>query len=421
MNYIVLIILLLLGFSLLECLASHYPKAQENIFHLAFLTTWILVTIKYYYGPDIWAYVTFFERIPSDFIGVWHNPSRYWYEPGFQRFCSLIKACGGDFWVMTAIVSCLYFFGLWQIWKYIPRWKTVALMLLYVIDYNLFMTETRQCLSVAFFLLMVWQLLEKEKYKNFPQQFGHWILVFLFAYLCTCFHKSGMFAVSITLFFYAIHTMKVEPVVYHIFMIVLCLMLILPMTPIMSTLLNVIPIPANLQHSISIHMSLGKNIQIIWAVYAMIIVCIEYYSHYLKEKPRKSLEIISIVTILFILLFYQFYYMLNRLRSPFLPILIAFMFYVACSSDLMDALKIKMPRLLLQLSIIFIFLYSGYTLHSVQKSQAILEHDVTSICTVFELRHKSAKKIRDERMETARLWWQYDYSKVVKGANATDI
>lgn len=420
MNYVVVIIGVLSVFALLECLASKYPRLQDNIFNIGFLTLWVMVTIKYYYGPDIWAYVKFFDDMPTDLKWVYNNSEKLWYEPGFQLFCAGIKAIGGTYWVMTAVISTLYFWGLWELWKHIDRGKMIALLLLYVLEYNLFMTELRQCLSVAFFLLMIWQLIRFDEAEKQSAKISRLIGVLALAALSILTHRSGVFAVSITLVFYAMHTIEVKPIGYQILFIILFLMLLVPMTIVSNNLINILPLPEGIAKSLLTHFSLGKQIQIIWVIYVMMLLVVEYYLHYAEQTRRRTIEVGALLAVLLIVSFYQYYYLLNRLRSPFMPIFIVYIFSVVYSS-LPQMKHVHVPKLLMQCAGILIFAYGAYSMYTIDKSSKALEFDVTKVSTILDLRNKSAQQIKEDRMDCARNWWWYDYKKMMHGENQVDI
>mgnify|MGYP002167964861 CR=1 FL=1 len=181
-------------------------------------------------------------------------------------------------------------------------------MILVVLDYNLIFAAFRQCLSVSFFLFMILCLQNRRYWLALPM-----------AILAMVMHKSGVFVVPLCLLAYCLHGGKVETWVLQVLMIALFVVALLPLNKVATTLFGFLP--ANYIESIAHHLRMGKQIQMIWGVYAMLIVCVEYYLHGHKTRMN-SVAIIALVGIVLIVVSYQYYYILNRIRSFFIPFII---------------------------------------------------------------------------------------------------
>lgn len=405
MTLLMYIFILVIGASALDYLLKGHEHAQDTVYKITFFGVWFLFVIRYYYGPDIYNYVPFYEGLRP---WTWYlrHPEHYGFEHGFVLFCAILKGFGLSYYWMTAIVTTFYFAMVGLLFRRIKRHKTMALMILVLYDYAMIVAMHRQCLSVAFFLLMV-LLMDKKKL--------FWSL--LCAVLAVEMHKSGIFIVSLTWLFYLLHQRQQERTFYIVALALLCVMLVVPLSSISNSFIHSLPLPPSFTKSLEMHFTLGRQFQVIWIIYAMCILFLEYSLQHRAERGRGT-EAAVMVGVVFLVVFYHYFFLLERLRSFFLPLLLAYLFRVV--QDAEDSDEQLMNRQVMFVKngfILFLFLYFGLRAVNfdlgVQRYRSKLHtHGGKTIytpCTVFDLRHHSSKYLRQERMHIAECYWNYDF------------
>ena len=406
------IFILLIGAAILDFALTRYVRLQESVYRIALIVTWFLFTIRYYYGADIYNYVPVYEHL-HPWYWYLQNPDRYDFEHGFVQFCAVLKGLGLSYYWMTAIVTTFYFVVIGLLFRQIKRHKSLALMALVIFDYNLIFAAHRQCLAVSFFILMVLAL-DKRQY----------IWAAILAVLCSEMHKSGIFIAGLTWIIFVLHHHKMERAFFLSFLGLLVLMLVLPMTALNTSFVASLPLPESFVRALTEHLSLGRRIQVVWAMYAMVLVCIEYYVQNRKLLGRRGTEAVVIMGVVLMVLLYQYFYLLVRLRSYFLPVMLVYLFRLVQDAEDSGDLSIQGGVLLKELCCIFAIAYFGYVTYRFEQSANRMferaytpqQKTIYSPSTVFDLRHRSAKDIQKERMLIAKYYWWYDY---MKGENNT--
>ena len=405
MTLLMYIFILVIGSSAIDFLLKGHERAQGIVYKITFFGVWFLFVIRYYYGPDIFNYVPFYEGLRP---WTWYlrHPEHYEYEHGFVLFCAILKGLGLSYYWMTAIVTTFYFAMVALLFRRIKRHRTMALMILVLFDYGMIVAMHRQCLSISFFLLMI-LLMDKKKL----------LLSLLCAFLVVEMHKSGIFIVSLTWLFYLLHQYQQERVFFVIALALLCLMLVIPLSSVSTSFIHSLPLPDSFIKSLELHFTLGRQFQVIWIIYAS---CILFMAYSLQQRTesKRATEAAVMVCVAFIVVFYHYFYLLERLRSYFLPLLLAYLFRVVQDAEDADKQLMNGQVMFIKSGIIaFLFLYFGlravnYEL-GVQRYRSKLHtpegKTIYSPSTVFDLRHHSSKYLRQERMYIAECYWKYDF------------
>lgn len=392
MNYITLILIVVMVFGLSDFLTERVSALQRLMYVVGFVTVYVLFTIKYYYGPDIINYYYHYESIQS-LADAWYNPDKYSFEIGYTLFVALLKGLGVSLYWVTAIISTIYFAAIALFFRQIPSKRCFALMILVVLDYNLMFFEFRQCLSVSFFIFMILCLQDRKYWLALPM-----------ALLAMAMHKSGVFVVPLCLLAYCLHGKPVQAWFFQLLMVALVVVLLLPLTNIATTMLNFLP--ADYLFSIEHHLRLGKQIQSVWIVYAMLVVCVEYYLHYHKTR-MDSVAIMAVMGIAIVVVSYQYYYILNRIRSFFVPFVIVWVFQVVQERD--TDRPIPYFKLLGQVACVLFFVYSIHMTRAITKQREVLHFHIYNICTVFDIREGQIKALQQKQLELAENFWKYDF------------
>ncbi len=387
MNYLSLILWVMMFFVFAEFIFSKSDRICRQIYNMAFFVLAFMVGIRYYYGPDIATYVPFYNDLPN----VWLVLTRQYasgFEYGFDVFCSAVKSCGFSFWWCTLFITLIYYFAIWILFKKLTKFRTFALFALILLDYNLPLHELRQCLSVSFFIF-AYLLYQKREYLG----------CLVCAIICGFMHKSGFIICGCTIFFMLFWQMGIDKRAYLTLAILLCAMLIIPLSNIGETIFTKLPLSHSINNSILHHLQLGKNLQTIFPIYFLSILCLAYYSTFTaNHKHYHWMMWICIAVIVFL---YQYWYLLNRLRSFFLPFIIVYMQHEIAKSDIKDAL----PRQIF--ATIFMLYAIVFNYHNNIRADYAQSHTFDTI-TIFDLIDNDTEPLQKHQLEEANLYWNHD-------------
>lgn len=395
-NYLAFIMVIALAAIVLDALIDRYPKMQRQLYRLFFVQMYFLFVIRYYYGPDIWNYVPHYEEIPSPAF-LWNHPDEAQFEWGYDMFCSLMHAMGLSYWGMTAVITTLYFAALACTFYRLPQHKTFALASVLLLDYNLIYAENRQCLAVACFLFMVFCLQKKQ-----------YLIALILSAMVVLTHKSGFIPVGLTLMGVVLYHQRQSSMVYNLLILVLMAMLLLPVGKIAASAFAVLPLPESYIESMAHHVQLGRQFQTIALIYLAVLAWISMYN----AKQRRSYTWIGIEVLMglvIIVAFYQYFFLLNRVRSYYLPLI--FFYLVNLAVEQKNEQTIPYSGIIRQAVATLFFLYCANTTWSYYRGAKQLHAPIARASTVFDLRHQSSEQIRDKQMKIALRFWKEDYMK----------
>lgn len=390
MNYLTILLIVLLLLSLVELSFAKHKVLCDQLFHIAFAFTAFWVGIKYYIGPDIFSYVPFYETIQplKDILGGHYKGD---FEIGFAIFCSLLKSIGLSFWGMTVIITAIYFAAIYKVFKQLKSYRIFALFILMLLDYNLVLYEFRQCLAVSLFIFTYYTWTEKKYWKT--------LLIVIIAIFT---HKSAIFIYLGVLLVYIFKSTNISRKSYIFLGMIFIFMLTIPPIFFFETIINKIPLSATVYRSVIHHLSEGKIFQLILPVYLLAIFCIAYYGNFSKENQKWHWFMWCGVTVIVIL--FQYWFLLNRIRSYFMPFLLVYTIHTLLNSKRKDIL----PRQ------IFVFTLITYSLLFIYGNYLKAENNASrtnNISTIFERLKHSEDFVKNRQMKEAKIYWERDYLK----------
>ena len=118
-----------------------------------------------------------------------------------------------------------------------------------------------------------------------------------------------------------------------------------------------------------------------------------------------------LIGLILIVCLYQYYYVLNRMRSYFLPFIIVYIINSTHEYFKNNNNLLPYSTLLKQLSILFIFIYASYFTYSTEKgySQAVSQFYDRS--TIFDLIYEDKATIKARQLKKAKIYWGEDFFK----------
>lgn len=401
MTLITIILIVALTFGLSDFLTERYPRLQRELYYIAWFVIAFLFTIKYYYGADIWNYANFYEDIQEPGYVLAHpDQIPLDFEIGYALFCSILKSIGVSFYWHTAIVSVVYFLVIAMLFSRIERKRSLALAILVVLDYNCIFATYRQCLAVSCFVLMVLCLQDKR-----------YLWAVLMAVLTVSFHKSGAFVVAVVLFYEMVHSKWVQPYLYQAMLVILVIVFLLPIARFSSSVIAHLPLPESYIVSLTHHLLLGRQVQLVFLVYAVTLVVVTHFTQYHSSRTS-SIATVAVVGLILTVLMYQHYYLLGRLRSYFLPLVIVFAFNMVQEAENRHV-HVPYGALLKQLGCVVLFLYMVHSTYAFEKNARLQKNKIYTTCTVFTLMDHRASDVQKAQMKQARQWWEEDFMKGV--------
>lgn len=399
MNLLVFIFIALFFLAVTDFMLLKQEKLHHYVYQIAFLLTVFLFTIKYYYGADMYSYVKAYDMVPSpiDLIrGIGKKPP---FEIGFSMFLSASKWIGLSYWSMTAVISLMYFYAIYKLFKYIPAYKTFALFILVILDHNLIFATHRQCIAVSFFVLMYLAYVEKR-----------YMAVGMYALLTVLIHKSGFVYVFPALILWGMH-FRVRKVYYWFTLLLMIVLIALPLKDILDYIVQILPLKSSAKASWFYHSVFFARIQSVLLFYSIVLMLLGFYEA--KESAYKKMAVVVFLGAVSISLFYQSFASMWRLRSYFIPFFIVYLFYVVQNADkeeLVDVSALIKPikKVILHTSIGFILLYFSYMSYQSYKKMNSYPSRIYETSTIFDLFFHSEEEIKKERMQRAVRYWRFD-------------
>ncbi len=405
MNLLTIIFVTLLLFSLTDFMWPEQKKLHKQLYYLALFLTYFLFTIKYYYGADILSYVIVYDSIESP-SHLWKYGSEHdgFFEFGYLLFCSVLNHWGVSFWWMTAIVSTLYFYTINKLFGKLPSKKIFALFILVLLDYHLIFATYRQCIAVSCFILMVLAYVDRKYVRT--------VIYFL---IVSSVHKSGFYVAAVTLsslvFF---GNYKASKTNYWLLAVVLLLLCVISTKDLLMPLVQYLPLSSSSRDSILHHFSLERKIQVVFLTYFITISLIGIYQNRnSSQKTDIKLQWVVFVGLFIIVFFYQYYYLLNRLRSYFLPFIIVYVIRLIYSEKQLRFVKIKNIHLVNQISVCLLYIILTRFIIVSHNEQKAIVSKIYESSTIFDLRNKSEKEIKREQLRKARLYWKVDVDRLL--------
>ena len=395
-NYLVFIMIIALVGMFTDCVTDRFPRMQRQLYRIFFVTIYILLLIRYYYGPDIRIYVPHFEGIAAPAY-LLHHPEKMQFEWGYEMLCSIIKALGGTFWWLNAVITTIYFAALASLFRSLKRHQLFAFACVILLDYNLIYAQIRECLAVTFFIFMVLSLQNKKYF---------WAVVT--ATLTLLCHKSGFIPVCLTLICLPLLRMRENADIYRLLAFALFILLLIPVSKIDSSYVNMLPLPNVYLKSVRHHLLLGRQLQIVAVVYLAIMFIVIYL-----RTPHKNrynwMAIEFLIGMLIIVVFYPYFNFLMRLRSFFIPLIAYYVLTLVNDENLMR--EFPYSKLVAQSVAAILFVYFIHTTISYDRMAKTWHAPVARASTVLELREHSPKDIRNRQMKIAEVFWREDYLK----------
>ena len=390
-NIICITISILCGLSFIELLYPNAKTLSNQLYQLAILITGFLVSIKYYFGPDIVIYAPMYENIKT-LQELLFQPNTSDYEIGFLIYLSICKHwLRLSFWAMTASITVIYFTTLHLLLRKLTSFKTFALFSIIFLQTNLIFFEFRQCLAVSFFIISILSI-EKKQY----------IPLIIFSLLSIITHKSAIIIYAISLVGLMLSYFKQDNNSFAISIFFLFAFILIPLKSLLLTASQILPFDTHVLKSIQEHLIIEERFQVVFLIY--LIVSYSIYVYFYKSQKLKTWQIITICGLIVIAIFYQYWFFINRLRSYFIPIITFYAITICCNSP-------NKHLFTKQLTVFFIYCLFAVSLKNLYFGNANLKSGIAETSTIFQLLNDSEENIKTRNLEKAQLFWDTEYQK----------
>lgn len=397
MNLVTLITGIVIAMAVFELLLHGMPRMKRDLFIVAVLVAWGGFTSKYYYGPDIVIYSLLYDESWS----LWDLVFGHYtggYEIGYMFFNALCKALGISFWGMTALISTLFFLAVFMVLRRLKDKRVLALALVLVLLKDLIYAQFRQCLAVSFFTFAV---IEAEGWRNsgFARRKDALFAVVL-GLIAMSMHKSGMFMIPLTAVYYALQPYKMRQNTWGVLLMILLMLVIVPTWSLIEFMTETLNLDPMVMDSIRLHLSFVNLRQTNLLVYGTVLVVLTCYA---RGQERKGFAIASAsFGMIVIVLLYQYYFMVDRLRSYFVLLIVYYAFNVMREAAVNHAPYVNLVRQVCEVVLLFFMIGKTY---SFDKSSRIEQGDLLDACTLFNLIDEDPWTVRQRQMEKGQRFW----------------
>ena len=395
-NYVALITIVAIGCGIIDLLTDKWPAMQRQLFPILLGVLYFLLIIPYYYGPDIWTYVPHYEIMTCPDY-TWQLGMDNQFELGYSLFCCYANEIGLSYWGMTCVIKTIYFLSICLLLRQLPKRKIFAVACIVMMDSNMILHETRQCLAVSFFIFMI-LLMQNKRY----------FLACLCAVLTVFMHKSGFVPVALTLAGSVLYQTRQYARVYSFLIIGLMIWMILPIRQLSMMLLEALPaLPDTYMESAEHHFLLGRQFQVIAIVYLAVLLAFNIYISYDRKSRYSWIALAVLAGMAIVVVFYPYYFLLSRLRSYFLPFVVGYI--VILLNEPQRSQTVPHIAFIKQALMVLVLAFYMHYAISLELGSRSLHSPVFRASTVFDLRHLSPKQVRDRQMKIAENYWIQDY------------
>lgn len=394
-NYLAFIMIVAICFAVIDLITARQRVMQRQIYYICLVVLYVLFVIRYYYGPDIYTYVPHYEKIPSPSNLAFGNMR---FEAGYEYFCSVLHWAGLSYWGMTAVITTLYFASLACLLSNLKSHQPFALSCIILFDYNLICAENRQCLAVALFIFTILLLLKKK-----------YILSLVFAMAVVITHKSGFIPVALTLMGVLLYGCRQNDTLYNVLIVVLMGLMLVPVAKVAGPILSHLPLPASYVSSLRHHLLLGRQLQVVALIYLSVLALISIHTTPHSRQNYTWLAIETLIGMMLIVAFYQYFFLINRVRSYFLPFIVCYVIGLTCDSESVS--EVPYSAVMRQAVAVLLILYFSHSTIGYINGAKRLHAPVAKSSTILQLRRYPADDIRDRQMKIALRYWREDYMK----------
>lgn len=387
MNIFVWLNSVVLVLAITDFVFPNQKRFNQQIFNIAWFLSFFVFAIKYYFGPDIVFYSELYDATPSNSLISLDWLKKANCEYGYAIYCNILKYFGASLWLTTFIITALYFAAIYQLFKHIQNYRTFALFVIIVLDYNLLVCEFRQCMAVSLFIFALLCFIKKRH-----------VAAVLLVTIAAFMHKSALFATAAFVCVLIFQRLRFTKLTYGILLILLLALTILPIEEIANFFTSLLPLTPATVKSIEHHISVSIQFQSVFLVYAALFLCLAFQKMPTFDRSWKSILLITIIGSVIIVFFYRNWLLLNRLRSYFLPFILVYCIHIfGKQRDGNRLLRQGLAAITLFYCIVWGYAY--------KKGLELEENKVSETSTIFARLNKSEEQIKAENMEKAKLFW----------------
>lgn len=376
-------------------------KSNNLIFQISFALTFFVVAIKYYFSSDISTYVPHYENLSSLPHLTIKEIKECHFEPGYTIFCSIIKTFGFSFWMMTATITILLMHSLYGLLKLVPQYRTIGLMIFFIIGWDLLLQQYRQALAVAFFFYAI---------ANFAN--GKSPVKTLALSLISCFfHNSAIFLVLPFIICSGLCTTtpRIKRSAFVLLFIIFIVSLFTNLGWIVEQFAKSMDLSATEKYSLSYHFGTSKVTQSIILLYLSIYLILSILHEDRTDRITLTFRFITYIGLAYIALFYKYHLFTNRFSNYFAIIALLYSLDLLRYNLKGKHVNCKLAYQFLSLMIIFFSAYKVLPQALILPESVLYKNTPTVLSTIF-LNESETKRLQQEQMEKAAYFWNNELS-----------
>ena len=212
-------------------------------------------------------------------------------------------------------------------------------------------------------------------------------------------HKSSIFVVIAFVLILVLRHIRFTKLMYGFLFVLLLVFSVIPIDQIMAILIPYLPINQTMGNSIIHHLSVAIQFQSVFLIYVTLFLCLAFQKLPAFDRSWKTILLIALIGLALIAFFYRNWFLLNRLRSYFLPFILLYCIHVF-------EIQKENNRLLQQVLACVMCAYCLLLTYSYYDGLKKPENKINETSTIFALRHKSEQQIKTENLRKAEIFWQ---------------
>lgn len=283
-------------------------KSCKLIYQISFALTFFVILIKYYFSSDIASYVPYYENIPilpSLDLKAINNDS---FETGFTVFCSILKTSGFSYWFMTAIVTIFSFHSLHRLLgNFSPMFRTIGLVIFFVVGWDLFMQQFRQAMAVSFFFYALSCAIDGKT----PAK------VALLSLISCTFHDSAIFInmpLLVCLYFNK-NIIKISRSAFVGLFVVFIICMFIDFEWVINKIADIAGLSIRQKYSLEFHFGIHKLTQSVLLIYIPVFIALSTLKDDRTDIFHRILRILTFIGMAYVAVFYKYNLFINRFSN----------------------------------------------------------------------------------------------------------
>ena len=139
-------------------------------------------------------------------------------------------------------------------------------------------------------------------------------------------------------------------------------------------------------------------------VYLFVIFTIAFFYKTGENVKERKFHLAVFMSLLFVVSLYQYYYLLNRLRSYFVPFIIVYVYDLLQHGE-----KRKGMQIFSSLFVCLMYVFCLNSIYERYKDQNCLKSGIYDTCTIFDLLKYDEATIKERQLKKSEYYWNKEF------------